>query len=414
LYIGTSFGRIRLKAQAVMAWVKATSLIAMSLSLVGCLAGGNTSFAPPATGTSGVEGFRTTTEGPVSQSTPISANLRDNLEHDSSYAIGRRVALIIGNSEYRGSVSRLANPANDARDIAYSMEEVGFDVALHLDVTRDEMNRAILDFKKRLHESDVGLFYYAGHAIQVNGRNFMIPVEANLEITDMRADTLADYVSLETVEIDDVLGRMAAAEPDLNIVILDACRDNPFAGRSRGLSRGLAQTLAPRGTFVAYATAPGQVAEDGGGNNSPYTSALVEAVNTPGLKLEDVFKQVRRDVALETDGRQTPWENSSIFGDFYFTPPKPEPQEPPVTATLPPRTQPVPAPSPVVPEPPVTVSLPDVRPTSALPQQVTPSLSSNDVLPTVPARVQRDGVAPAEPTESQANRPSINRFVITP
>lgn len=404
----TVFDRFRLKSHAVMAWIKAASFIIISLSLAGCLAGTNTAFAPTASGNSDAQGFRTTTEGPVNQSTPISADLRSNLEQGSSYAIGRRVALIIGNSDYRGSISRLANPANDARDIAAAMKKVGFDVDVHLDATRDEMNRAILDFKKRLHESDVGLFYYAGHAIQVNGRNFMIPVEATLEITDMRADTLADYVSLETVEIDDVLGRMAAAEPDLNIVILDACRDNPFAGRSRGLSRGLAQTLAPRGTFVAYATAPGQVAEDGGGNNSPYTSALVEAVNTPGLKLEDVFKQVRRDVALETDGRQTPWENSSIFGDFYFTPPKPTPKEPPVTATLPTPQPAAPAPAP---EPPV-VTLPKVPSTLPPTQQAAPSAPSTIVLPQAP--VANDDVAPAAPAKQRARNPSINTIIITP
>ena len=390
-----------------MAWVKATSLIFMSLLLAGCLAGANTSPAPSVSGNSSADGFRTTTEGPVNQSTPISADLRNNLQQGSGYAIGRRVALIIGNSDYRGSISRLANPANDARDIAKAMEKVGFDVDVHLDATRDEMNRAILAFKKRLHESDVGLFYYAGHAIQVNGRNFMIPVEANLEITDMRADTLADYVSLETVEIDDVLGRMAAAEPDLNIVILDACRDNPFAGRSRGLSRGLAQTLAPRGTFVAYATAPGQVAEDGSGNNSPYTSALVEAVKTPGLKLEDVFKQVRRDVALETDGRQTPWENSSIFGDFYFTPPKPTPKEPPVTAKLPPAQSPAPAPA-ATPEPPV-ITLPQVPSAPAPTQQTSPATSSANVPSQVPV-ANEDAVA----VQRRAKNPSINTIIITP
>ena len=404
--IGIVFDRLRLRLQTAMAWVKATFCILIPLSLVGCLAGTNTLLAPTSSGNSGADGFRTTTEGPVSQSTPISADLRNDLQQGSSYALGRRVALIIGNSDYRGSISKLANPANDARDIAAAMKKVGFDVDVHLDATRDEMNRAILNFKKRLHESDVGLFYYAGHAIQVNGRNFMIPVEANLDITDMRADTLADYVSLETVEIDDVLGRMAAAEPDLNIVILDACRDNPFAGRSRGLSRGLAQTLAPRGTFVAYATAPGQVAEDGSGNNSPYTSALVEAVNTPGLKLEDVFKQVRRDVALKTDGRQTPWENSSIFGDFYFTPPKPK--EPPVTATLPTPQPAAPAPAPA-PEPPV-VTLPKV-PAAAAPaptQQASPSAPSTTVQPQDP--VVNEDVAPAAP----ARNPSINTIIITP
>ncbi|MDH3661203.1 MAG: caspase family protein [Alphaproteobacteria bacterium] len=325
-------------------------------------------------------------------------DLRDNLEGHSGFAMGRRVALIIGNSNYRGSISSLLNPANDARDVARSIESVGFDVDLLLDATRDEMNKAVLAFKDRLHDSDVGLFYYAGHAVQVNGRNFMMPVESDLQITDMRQDTLADYVSLETVEIDHVLGRMAAAEPDLNIVILDACRDNPFKGSTRGLSRGLAQTLAPRGTFIAYATAPGKVAEDGRGNNSPYTSALVEAVKIPGLKIEDVFKQVRRDVALQTDGRQTPWENSSIYGDFYFTPPAPTP---PLTATLP---EPLPAPAPE--KAPVTATIPDILPTPE--NRTAPSES--------PARVQAQTPAPVDEDETtvRSKRPSINRFIITP
>lgn len=394
--------RYFLKARAAMVRVKAISLILMPMSLVGCITTQPGAFvAPSAVVQPGADGFRTTTEGPVARSEPISVDLRDNLEGHSGFAIGRRVALIIGNSDYRGSISSLLNPANDARDIARSIESVGFDVDLLLDATRDEMNKAILAFKDRLHDSDVGLFYYAGHAVQVNGRNFMMPVESDLQITDMRQDTLADYVSLETVEIDHVLGRMAAAEPDLNIVILDACRDNPFKGSTRGLSRGLAQTLAPRGTFIAYATAPGNVAEDGSGDNSPYTSALVEAVKTPGLKIEDVFKQVRRDVALQTDGRQTPWENSSIYGDFYFTPPAPTPEEPPVTATLP---EPPPAPAPE--KAPVTATIPDILPTP----------ENQTVPPDSPALVQTQTPAPVDENETAVSpkRLSINRFVITP
>lgn len=394
-----------LKARAAMVLAKAIFLILMPMSLVGCITTQPGASAPSAVVQPGADGFRTTTEGPVARSEPFSVNFRDNLEGDSGFAIGRKVALIIGNSDYRGSISSLLNPANDARDVARSMESVGFEVDLQLDATRDEMNKAILAFKDRLHDSDVGLFYYAGHAVQVNGRNFMMPVESDLKITDMRQDTLADYVSLETVEIDHVLGRMAAAETDLNIVILDACRDNPFKGSTRGLSRGLAQTLAPRGTFIAYATAPGKVAEDGRGNNSPYTSALVEAVKIPGMKIEDVFKQVRRDVALQTDGRQTPWENSSIYGDFYFTPPVPTPEEPPVTATLP-EPPPAPAPAPAPEKEPVTATIPDVLPTPE--SQTTP--------PDSPALAQTQAPAPVDENEAAVipQRPSINRFVITP
>jgi len=399
LNIHSVIHRCFLKARAAMVRVKAISLILLPMSLVGCITTQpGASVAPSAVVQPSADGFRTTTEGPVARSEPISVDLRDNLEGHSGFAMGRRVALIIGNSNYRGSISSLLNPANDARDVARSIESVGFDVDLLLDATRDEMNKAVLAFKDRLHDSDVGLFYYAGHAVQVNGRNFMMPVESDLQITDMRQDTLADYVSLETVEIDHVLGRMAAAEPDLNIVILDACRDNPFKGSTRGLSRGLAQTLAPRGTFIAYATAPGKVAEDGRGNNSPYTSALVEAVKIPGLKIEDVFKQVRRDVALQTDGRQTPWENSSIYGDFYFTPPAPTP---PLTATLP---EPLPAPAPE--KAPVTATIPDILPTPE--NRTAPSES--------PARVQAQTPAPVDEDETtvRSKRPSINRFIITP
>ncbi len=248
----------------------------------------------------------------------------------------RRVALVIGNSDYSGNIGKLANPTRDAAAIAESLERTGFEVNLLQDVSREEMLRAVLEFDKSLRDTDVGLFYYAGHAVQVNGRNFMIPTEAELNISSTRKDAIADYVALETVEIDDVLARMGNAEADLNIVILDACRNNPFNNGTRGLGRGLAQTSAPRGTFVAYATAPGKVAQDGDSGNSPYTAAIVKNLETPGLKLEDVFKRVRQEVAVQTDGEQIPWENSSVFGDFYFSEPLPEPEPEEVeTAALP-------------------------------------------------------------------------------
>ena len=243
--------------------------------------------------------------------------------------LDRRVALIIGNSDYGSDIGRLKNPTNDALDMAEALRNTGFEVQLLTNVSREEMMRAVLAFDSKLRGSDVGLFYYAGHAVQVNGRNFLIPTSANLDISSSQEDTIADYVALETVDINNVLGRMGNAETDLSIVILDACRNNPFSQGSRSLSRGLAQTSAPRGTFVAYATAPGKIAQDGEGENSPYTAAIVDALEVPGLKLEEVFKKVRQDVALQTSGKQIPWENSSVFGDFYFTepvetaPPKP-------------------------------------------------------------------------------------------
>ncbi len=253
----------------------------------------------------------------------------------------RRVALVIGNSSYGPEIGNLTNPANDAADMAEALRRTGFKVKLVLNAEREEMQRAVLAFDRDMRDSDVSLFYYAGHAVQVNGRNFLIPTGAKLDIVSNRSDAVAEYVALETLEIDHVLGRMGNAETDLSIVILDACRNNPFNRGSRAISRGLAQTSAPRGTFVAYATAPGEIALDGAGKNSPYTAAIVKNLKVPGLKLEDVFKRVRQDVAQQTNGRQIPWENSSIFGDFYFTKAKPEAE--PATAALP---TPAPAPAP--------------------------------------------------------------------
>lgn len=259
-------------------------------------------------------------------------------------ALDDRVALVIGNSDYGPGIGRLTNPINDATDMAEALKRTGFTVKLLLNASREDMQRAVLEFDQDMRKSDVGLFYYAGHAVQVNGRNFMIPMEAKLDISGSRPEAVADYVALETLEIDNVLGRMGNAETDLSIVILDACRNNPFNQGARGISRGLAQTSAPRGTFVAYATSPGKIAHDGNGENSPYTSAIVKNLETPGLKLEDVFKKVRQDVALQTDGDQIPWENSSVFGDFYFNPSQPSAEpEPSVVAATPPAAAPLPA-----------------------------------------------------------------------
>jgi uncharacterized caspase-like protein len=195
------------------------------------------------------------------------------------------------------------------------------------------MAKAVEDFGTALGQSDVALFFYAGHAAQVDWRNFIVPVAADLDARKTRPGALADQVAQESIDLAEVLAKMGNGKNRLNIVILDACRNNPFTTEALNLSRslsrstgkvpfkigvGLAQSFAPPRTFLAYSTAPGQVASDGNGHNSPYSGALIKALAEPGLKLEDVFKRVRTDVAAATANGQIPWDNSSVFDDFYF------------------------------------------------------------------------------------------------
>jgi uncharacterized caspase-like protein len=244
----------------------------------------------------------------------------------------KRVALVIGNGNYR-NFQQLGNPVNDATGVAAALRDAGFQVILRLDATREDMSQALEQFDLVLNKADIGLFYFAGHAAQVDWHNFMVPISANLDVSRAQANNLAGQVAQETVDLSDVLDRMGRADKKLNIVILDACRDNPFTEKalelSRSLSRstgstpikvgvGLVQTVAPPRTFLAYATAPGQVASDGSGKDSPYSAALIQALAVPGLKLEDVFKRVRNSVADATHSAQIPWDNSSVFDDFYF------------------------------------------------------------------------------------------------
>jgi uncharacterized caspase-like protein len=244
----------------------------------------------------------------------------------------KRVALVIGNGNYR-NFQQLDNPVNDATGVAAALRDAGFQVILRLDATRDDMSQALEQFDQALGKADIGLFYFAGHAAQVDWHNFMVPISASLDVNQAAANNLASQVAQETVDLGDVLDRMGRANKKLNIVILDACRDNPFTEKamelSRSLSRstgstpikvgvGLVQSFAPPRTFLAYATAPGQVASDGSGKDSPYSAALIQALAVPGLKLEDVFKRVRNSVADATHSAQIPWDNSSVFDDFYF------------------------------------------------------------------------------------------------
>lgn len=222
----------------------------------------------------------------------------------------RRVALVIGNSAY--PAAGLVNPVNDARDMAATLRGLGFEVIEKLDATQKEMNRAIVQFGGKLRSDTVALVYFAGHGLQVRGKNYLVPVDA--EIASEAA------IRAETVDVDVILDQLAVSH--LNIVILDACRNNPFERRFRALGGGLAQMEAPRGSLIAYATAPGSVASDGQGRNGLYTQELLGAISVRGLPIESVFKRVRSNVIQRSGGQQTPWESSSLTGDFYFTSPK--------------------------------------------------------------------------------------------
>lgn len=221
----------------------------------------------------------------------------------------QRTALIIGNADYKEAPLR--NPVNDANAMAGVLTDLGFKVIKLTNAKQREMSRAIVQFGEALTGGGVGLFYYSGHAIQVRGRNFMMPVDAVI--------SAEGSVAAETVNMELLMEQMMLAENRLNIIIMDACRNNPFETRFRSVRRGgLAAVDAPMGTFIAYATAPGAVASDGDGTFGLYTNELLKHMATPGLRIEDVFKRVRRTVSESTLGAQVPWESSSLTGDFFF------------------------------------------------------------------------------------------------
>lgn len=224
----------------------------------------------------------------------------------------RRIALVMGNAAY-GAIGALRNPVNDGKLIAEALDGVGFETALLLDANQIQMKRAIANFGRTLRAAGpdaIGLFYFAGHGVQANGRNYVMPIEA--------APQDSADLDLVAVEVDWVMRQMESAGNASNIIILDACRNNPFATASRSVGRGLAAIKAPTGTFIAYATAPGAVAEDGGGANSPFTVALAAALPRPGVAIEQTFKHVRLKVVQSSGGRQTPWDSSSLVRDIYL------------------------------------------------------------------------------------------------
>lgn len=226
----------------------------------------------------------------------------------------KRIALVIGNSNYT-KLQSLPNPGNDSQLMAQTLRKLGFDVISAVDADRISISRAVRKFGKALRASGkdtVGLFYYAGHGVQARGENYLIPLGAEV---DDEAD-----LDVEAIATSVVLAQMEAAGNVLNLVILDACRNNPFKGRMRSSSRGLVRLNAASGSLVAFAAAPGQVASDGNDENSPYTKALVASMQIPGLSVEQMFKRVRVAVETQTNRQQTPWEESSLRGDFFFTP----------------------------------------------------------------------------------------------
>ncbi len=227
---------------------------------------------------------------------------------------GSRMALVIGNSEYQNA-GFLLNPVNDAVDISVALRNTGFEVIEYKNLDLVGMKRAIDQFGLKLMGKDIGLFYYAGHGIQAQGINYLVPVDATINTEN--------DVEYNCVDVGRMLAKMEDAGSQTNIVILDACRDNPF---ERSWSRstkgtGLAFMNAPTGSLIAYATSPGTTASDGGGDNGLYTSAILNHIYDEDISILQMFQRVRRDVREVSQGSQVPWESTSLEGDFYLTGP---------------------------------------------------------------------------------------------
>jgi hypothetical protein len=223
-----------------------------------------------------------------------------------------RVALVVGNSAYR-QAPPLANPVSDATAMAETLRGLGFEVITTTDADRTAMVKALGQFRKALRTDGVGLFYYAGHGIQARGKNYLVPVDADI------ADE--NDVGLLAIDLESVQYTMEDAGVRLSLYVLDACRDDPFRHAVRGAgSRGLAPVDAARGSVIAFATAPGRAAADGGGDHGLFTGALLQTIVQPGLELEDVLKKTAEQVEKDSGNQQTPWYNSAFHGHFIFSP----------------------------------------------------------------------------------------------
>jgi Caspase domain len=253
---------------------------------------------------------------PALAAAPVSPSV-EKAEQKVTVVSGRRVALVIGNGNYQFA-TKLGNPANDASDIANALRKLGFDVVEGRDLDKRGVEDKLREFSRKLAGAKLALFFYAGHGMQVAGKNYLVPVDAKLEQPgDLR---------LDTIDIADVLSQMEA-EPRVNLVFLDACRDNPLArsfarsmgARSASVGQGLALVQSAIGTMIAYATQPDAVALDGDGRNSPFTKALLKHIATPAVDISTVMRRVRADVIAETSERQVPWDHSSLVGDVVLT-----------------------------------------------------------------------------------------------
>jgi hypothetical protein len=258
------------------------------------------------------------------------------------------VALVIGNAAYQYTAP-LTNPVNDAQDMARVLKDLQFQVLLKTDATLETMADAIFTFGEQLKGGGVGLLYYSGHGMQVKGENYLLPIDANLG--------REDDIKRRTINARDILDKMDEAKSHLNLVFLDACRNNPFPRSVRAVSRGLAGMTAPTGTLLVFATNPDNLAADGTGRNGTYTKHLLHYITQPGLEVGMLLRRVRTAVKDETGGQQVPWENGSIEGEFYFAsgrgeappggtaptgaaslappPPEPRPSSPPAAADAP-------------------------------------------------------------------------------
>jgi hypothetical protein len=254
----------------------------------------------------------------------------------------KRIALVVGNSAYQNT-PRLNNPSNDARLIADTLRGLGFTLvggSAQLDLDKATFDKVVRSFGRQLLGADVSLFYYAGHGLQVRGANYLVPIDAN---PTREADL--DF-ELENAAL--VLSQMEGSGTRLNLVFLDACRNNPFGGRGlRAMDSGLAQMRAPEGTLISFATQPGSVAQDGYDGHSPFTKALAQTIQKPGLGIFDAMNEVGLAVKAATGGSQQPWFSTSpIGGSFYFAPPSKQQASPtavPQGAPSAPSVRPTPA-----------------------------------------------------------------------
>jgi len=223
----------------------------------------------------------------------------------------RLTALVIGNANYPDKAA-LRNPAHDAHDVAARLGTFGFSVLTAIDCSNKEMDVALKKFKKSLADCDVGLFFFAGHGIQIEGSNYLIAID-----TDTSSETDAKHMSMP---LDKVIDTMEKAAVSTSIIILDACRNNPFerTWHRSTATRGLASVYAPRGTLIAFATSPGQVAKDGHTRNGAYTEALLKHIGTADCAIESMFKRVRNTLSATTKGKQISWEHTSLSGEFFF------------------------------------------------------------------------------------------------